>query len=157
MPVILWQLWRFITPGLHTNEKQYALPFVARVDRPVRPRRRRRLLDVPAGARVPQSVGGRNNFTAVLQPDEYLQPDRLLMIVAFGIGFEFPVVLVVLELAGVVTSAQLRTWRRRPIVIIVIFAAVITPSHDPISLLAMAHPDVIFYEVSIVIGRILKT
>ena len=78
------------------------------------------------------------------------------MIVAFGLAFEFPVVLVFLLLAHVITTQQLRKWRRIAIVVIVAFAAVITPSQDPYSLFAMAVPMWIFYELSIIIGRILK-
>jgi sec-independent protein translocase protein TatC len=78
------------------------------------------------------------------------------MIVAFGVAFEFPVVLVFLLLARVLTTQQLRKWRRPAILIIVVFAAVITPSQDPYSLFFMAVPMYIFYEVSIIIGRVLK-
>ena len=78
------------------------------------------------------------------------------MIVAFGISFEFPVVLVFLLIAHVLTTEQLRHWRRYAAVLIVLFAAVITPSQDPYSLFAMAVPMYVFYEASILIGRFLK-
>jgi sec-independent protein translocase protein TatC len=78
------------------------------------------------------------------------------MIVAFGISFEFPVVLVFLLIARVLTTRQLRRWRRYAIVLIVTFAAVITPSQDPYSLFAMAIPMYLFYEASILIGKFLK-
>jgi sec-independent protein translocase protein TatC len=78
------------------------------------------------------------------------------MIVAFGVAFLFPVVLVFLLLARVLTTRQLRRWRRPAIVVIVIFAAVITPSQDPYSLFFMAVPMYIFFESSIIIGRVLK-
>jgi sec-independent protein translocase protein TatC len=78
------------------------------------------------------------------------------MIVAFGLSFEFPVVLVFLLIAGIISTAQLRHWRRWAIVGIVTFAAVITPSQDPYSLFFMAGPMYLFYEGAILIGRILK-
>jgi sec-independent protein translocase protein TatC len=78
------------------------------------------------------------------------------MILAFGLSFEFPVFLVFLELVGVISSQQLRRWRRWAIVGIVTFAAVITPSQDPYSLFAMAVPMWVFYEASIAVGRVLK-
>jgi sec-independent protein translocase protein TatC len=78
------------------------------------------------------------------------------MIVAFGLSFEFPVILVFLLIAGVLKTAQLRKARRWAIVGIVTFAAVITPSQDPYSLFFMAVPMYLFYEASILIGRILK-
>jgi sec-independent protein translocase protein TatC len=66
------------------------------------------------------------------------------------------VLLVFLLLARVLTTAQLRKWRRMAIVVIVVFAAVITPSQDPYSLFFMAVPMYLFYESSIIIGRVLK-
>jgi sec-independent protein translocase protein TatC len=78
------------------------------------------------------------------------------MIVAFGVAFEFPILLVFLELAGVVPSSRLRKWRRPAVVVVVTVAAVITPSQDPYSLFAMAVPMYLFYEGAIVVGRILK-
>jgi sec-independent protein translocase protein TatC len=99
-------------------------------------------------------VGG-NNLTPLFSASKYLSL-VILMIIAFGIAFEFPIVLVFLELAGVLTSRKLRNWRRPAIVIIVIVAAVITPSQDPYSLFAMAVPMYVFYEGSILIGRLLK-
>ena len=69
------------------------------------------------------------------------------MIVAFGIAFEFPVVLMFLLIARVISTQQLRKSRRWAIVGIFAFAAVITPSQDPYSLFLMAVPLVLFYEI----------
>ncbi len=102
------------------------------------------LIDVGGPAETPQ-------FTS----DKYLTLVSL-MIVAFGLSFEFPVVLVFLLLAGVLKTQQLRHFRRWAIVLIVTFAAVITPSQDPYSLFFMAAPMYVFYEASIIIGRIMK-
>ncbi len=153
-PVVLWQLWRFITPGLHKKEKRYAIPFIVAS-----------ILLFLLGAVVAMvtfkpalqfliGVGG-NNLTPLFSASKFLSL-VILMIIAFGIAFEFPILLVFLELAGVVTSRKLRKWRRPAIVIIVGVAAVITPSQDPYSLFAMAVPMYIFYEASILIGRLLK-
>jgi sec-independent protein translocase protein TatC len=153
-PVVLWELWRFITPGLHRNEKRYAIPFIVASI----------LLFVLGGVVAMITfkpalsfligVGG-NNLTPLFSASKYLSL-VMLMIIAFGVAFEFPILLVFLELAGVVTSQRLRKWRRPAIVIIVTVAAVITPSQDPYSLFAMAVPMYIFYEGSILIGRLLK-
>ena len=154
LPVLLWQLWGFITPGLNTNERRYALPFtivsvllfvvggfVA-------------LQTFPLALRFFHAVGGKNVGT-LYAPDPYLRL-VMLMIVAYGIAFEFPVLLVALELVGAVTSQKLRKWRRGAIVGVTMFAAVITPSSDPISMFAMAIPMYLFYEASILVGRLLK-
>jgi sec-independent protein translocase protein TatC len=79
----------------------------------------------------------------------------LFMMLAFGTGFLFPVVLVALQMIGIVTPKQLSSWRRQTVLIIVILAAAITPSGDPVSLAALAIPMYLFYEVAVLIGRLL--
>jgi sec-independent protein translocase protein TatC len=74
------------------------------------------------------------------------------MMLAFGIGFLFPIVLVSLQLVGVLTTQRLRSWRRYAIVGIVVLVAVITPSGDPYSLMALSIPMLLFYEGSIIVG-----
>ena len=154
LPIVLWQVWRFITPGLHPKEKRYAIPFVGSS-----------IVLFGSGAALAyvtfgkalsflQSIGGAN-FAEIYSPSKYLRL-VLLMFVAFGLSFEFPVVLVALQMAGALTSRKLRSWRRQACVIIVVVAAVITPSQDPYTLLAMSVPMYIFYEASILIGRLLK-
>jgi sec-independent protein translocase protein TatC len=154
LPVWLYELWRFVTPGLNPKEKRYAVPFVlsaivlfafgAFVAFLTLEPALKFLIDVGGSAQQPL-------FTS----DKYLTLVSL-MVVAFGLAFEFPVVLVFLLLARVLTTRQLRSWRRWAIVLITVFAAVITPSQDPYSMLFMAVPMYVFYELSILIGRILK-
>jgi sec-independent protein translocase protein TatC len=72
------------------------------------------------------------------------------------VSFEFPLVLIFLAWIHVISSAKLRQWRRYAILSIVIFAAVITPSQDPFTLLAMSVPMVVFYEATIWITRLMK-
>lgn len=100
------------------------------------------------------NIGG-SSLQPELTADRYLTLVAL-MIVAFGVAFEFPVVLCFLLLVRVIRTEQLRRWRRYAFVGIVAFAAVITPSQDPYSLFAMAVPMYVFYEASILIGRLLK-
>ena len=87
-------------------------------------------------------------------PQKYLML-IVYMMLAFGIGFEFPILLVFLQLVGVLKPQQLRDFRRFGIVIIFVIAAIITPSADPISLFALSLPMVLFYEISIILGRII--
>ena len=154
LPVWLYELWRFITPGLNPKEKKYAVPFVLSS-----------LFLFACGAVVAfltlepalnflLNIGG-SDLTPALTADKYISLVSL-MIIAFGLSFEFPVILMFLLLAHVICTAQLRKWRRYAIVAIVAFAAVITPSQDPYSLFAMAIPMYVFYEACIIIGRILK-
>ena len=153
-PVVLWQLWRFITPGLHPKEKRYAIPFIVASILLFLMGAAVALLTLKPALQFLQSVGG-HNLSTYYRAGPYLSL-VMLMIVAFGVAFEFPILLVSLELAGVVPSTRLRKWRRPALVVIVAVAAVITPSQDPYSLFAMAIPMYIFYEGSILVGRILK-
>ncbi|MCU1460604.1 MAG: Sec-independent protein translocase TatC [Acidimicrobiales bacterium] len=153
LPVLLWQFWRFITPGLNKTEKRYAIPFVAAslllfaIGAVVA------YLVLAPGLQFLSHIGGAN-LQNTYSPNKYLTL-FVLMVIVFGIAFEFPVVLVALEAAGVVSSARLRGWRRQAIVGCVAFAAFITPSQDPFSFFGMAVPMYLFYEISILIGRLM--
>ena len=74
------------------------------------------------------------------------------MTLAFGIGFEFPLVLIFLQLVGVVTPAVLRRVRRYAAIGIVALVAVLTPSGDPFTLLVLSVPMLLFYEIAILVG-----
>jgi len=152
-PVVLFQFWRFVTPGLNPNEKRYAVPFVASSVTLFCLGALMARLTFPKALQFLLSVGG-NNLTPILSPSKYL---RLVILVAlaFGVAFLFPVLLVFLQLANVLTSRRLSRWRRPAVVVIFIIAAVITPSQDPYSLFAMAIPMCVFYEASIIIGKLL--
>jgi sec-independent protein translocase protein TatC len=154
LPVWLYQLWRFITPGLNPNEKRYAVPFVLTSVLLFATGGLVALLTLPKALDFLLNIGG-SELEPLLTADRYLSLVTL-MIIAFGVAFEFPVVLTFLLLARVIDTGQLRRWRRATIVIIVIFAAVITPSQDPYSLLFMAGPMYLFYELCIIIGRLMK-
>ncbi|MGI8776874.1 MAG: twin-arginine translocase subunit TatC [Acidimicrobiales bacterium] len=153
-PVVLWQLWRFITPGLHKREKRYAVPFIIASIVLFLMGAGVAMLTFRPALKFLIGVGG-PDLDPIFTPSKYLSLITL-MILAFGIAFEFPILLVFLELAGVVPSQRLRKWRRPAIVVIVTVAAVITPSQDPYSLFAMAIPMYVFYEAAIVVGRLLK-
>src|SRR5580700_4296283 len=153
-PVILWEVWRFITPGLHRNEKRYAIPFVASSLLLFMFGAYLAFVAFPHALQFLQNIGG-PTLKQIYNPNNYLGLLVALMLV-FGLTFEFPVILVSLELVGVLTPRKLSSWRRWAIVSIVVFAAVITPSGDPFSMLALAVPMYVFYEVSILIGRFLR-
>ncbi len=153
MPVLLWQIWRFVEPGLYAKEKRYAIPFVLSA---------LALFVLGAGIAywtLPKAlvflteIGGDNLATAY-SPSKYFQLITYMML-AFGVGFEFPIILVFLQLVGVLKPEQLAKVRRFAIVGIAVLVAVATPSADPISMLALMVPMVIFYEVSIIVARVL--
>jgi len=151
MPFIAFQLWRFITPGLKPNEKRYAIPFALATT----------LLFVAgvglAFFTLPKAIGflaglGGSGVVIFFQADRYLR-FVLFMGLAFGLSFEFPLVLVFLSMVGLLSSgAMLRAWRPA-VAVIIVAAAVITPSQDPISLFAMAVPMWLFYFSAAALAR----
>ena len=150
LPVILWQVWRFVVPALEAKEKKYAIPFVLSS-----------VILFSAGATLAYySVGQALNFligwsgsqvTEVFGVDKYISLVGL-MIFAFGIGFLLPVLLVFLQLVGVVTPRTLLKGWRYAIVGIFCLAALITPSGDPVTLMTLSGPMILLYFVAVLIG-----
>ncbi|MFF2851698.1 twin-arginine translocase subunit TatC [Streptomyces sp. NPDC058001] len=142
-PVWLYQLWGFIAPGLHRHEKKYAMAFVA------------------TGA--PLFLGGAffayktlPTMAKVLLDfspadlDNQLPLDDLLdlitrMVIVFGLSFELPLLLVMLNLTGILTGKRMLGWWRGMIMGITVFAAVATPSTDPLTMMALAGPIWVLY------------
>lgn len=154
MPFLVWQLWRFIAPGLYQNERRYAASFVISATLLFLLGAAIAYFTLPEALKFLQSMGG-DDVVYQYSAQKYLML-IVYMMVAFGAGFQFPIVVVFLQLVGVVSPQQLSQFRRFAVVIIFVVAAVITPSADPVSLFALAIPMVIFYEVAIVIGRIAR-
>ena len=150
-PIVLWQLWRFITPGLYQREKRYAIPFVLSSIVLFLLGALLAIWTFPKTLDFFAAFGG-EELELLYTPGKYLNLLVLMMFI-FGLGFEFPVVLVFLQIAGILHWRRLAAWRRYAIVGIFVVDAVITPSGDPVTLLAMALPMVLFYEAAILIGR----
>lgn len=154
LPVVLWQVWQFIVPALERNEKRYAVPFVLTSV----------LLFLLGGTIAYLTLERALEFLISWSGDDVGQVYQVskyirlvgLMVAAFGIGFLTPVLLVFLQLAGVVTPQALGRGWRLAVVVIVVLAAVITPSGDPISLLALAAPMTVLYFVAILVGWLVQ-
>jgi sec-independent protein translocase protein TatC len=155
MPVILWQLWRFVTPGLYPHEKRYAIPFIISALTLFALGAGLAYYTLPRALEFLVEIGGDDLITAY-SPGKYFTLITYMML-AFGVGFEFPILLVFLQLAGILEVSTLQKGRRYAIVGILVLVAVITPSGDPISMLMLSVPMVVFYELSIVIGRLIAT
>ena len=153
-PVVLWQLWRFVSPGLERRERRLAVPFAVSGAVLFGLGAGLAFFTLPRALEFLAEVGGQNVET-LFSPSKYLSLITFMML-AFGLAFEFPIVLVFLQLAGVVSSARLRRWRRGTVVSIFVFVAIVTPSQDPYSLFALAVPLYVFYEAAILVGRLLK-
>lgn len=146
-PVIMYQLWRFITPGLTTRERRYSLPFVALSQVMFAAGFVSAYFVIPQGLNILLRIGG-PRIEALLSANEYLS-FFLTMSVAFGLVFELPLVLIFLSLVGVVSATSLRRFRPYAVVLMFIASAIITPTTDAVTLLLLAGPMVLFYELSI--------
>lgn len=153
MPVILWQIWRFVTPGLYARERRYAIPFLVSALALFVLGAGLAYYTLPRALEFLVDIGGDNLVTA-FAPGKYFTLITYMML-AFGIGFEFPILLIFLQLAGILDVDTLRKGRRYAIVGICVLVAVITPSGDPVSMLMLSVPMVLFYEISILVGRLL--
>ena len=151
-PFLIWQLWAYVGPAFTSNEKKYFYPIVISTSAlflggvvfgylVVLPRGLQFLLGFNAGSFNIQNRAT-DYFTFVA-----------LFILAFGAVFEMPVILVLLAKVGVIDDRWLKKNRRWAIVIMAIAAAVITPSQDPFSMLAMLIPLVVLYEITIPLAR----
>jgi sec-independent protein translocase protein TatC len=154
LPVILYQLWAFIVPGLTERERRWAIPFVLMSLVLFLLGGLAAYLTLPKALDFLLGVGG-DFVNPLLTVDKYVG-FVIFTVLAFGIGFEFPILLISLSAAGVLTSDVMRKHRRYVILGLAIFAAVITPSPDPISMLALLIPLVVFYEAAIIVSRSMK-
>jgi sec-independent protein translocase protein TatC len=152
LPVIMWQIWRFVVPALKSNEKRYAIPFIVSSVVLFLLGCVLAYLTLEKALEFLISWAG-DDVEAFFQVSKYIRLVTL-MAFAFGVGFQFPVLLVFLQLAGVLTPQQLLGAWRYAIVGIVVLAAVITPSGDPISLAALAGPMLVLYFIAAGIGLI---
>ena len=150
LPVLLWQIWRFIVPALNKKEKQYTIPFIASA-----------VLLFSLGCSLAYWTLSRalqfliswsgTEVNQAFQITKYISLVTL-MILAFGVGFLSPLLIVFLQLAGILTPRTLLKQWRYAIVVIFFVAAVITPSGDPITLLALGLPLTVLYFVAILVG-----
>jgi sec-independent protein translocase protein TatC len=157
-PIIAWQLYRFVAPGLYRRERAAFLPFL--IAAPV--------LFVLGGALVyfimlpmvlwfslsQQILSSTVQVTSQLKVEDYLTLVTHLLL-AFGLCFQLPVVLSLAGLAGLVNGKMLAKGRRYAIVGIVVVAAVVTPP-DPISQCLLAIPIYMLYEISIWCVRVIQ-
>ena len=151
-PIILGQVWGFIAPGLYAHERRWAIPFV--------------LFSVVALSggilfgryvvlplALPILVGFLPGITALVSIGDYISKVIAYM-AAFGVLFTMPVLGFLLARIGLVKARFLSRHRRWSIVIGMIFAALITPTIDPINFVLVAGPLVVLYELTIIVVRL---
>jgi sec-independent protein translocase protein TatC len=154
MPVVLYQLWMFIVPGLTQRERRYAVPFIASATVLFLGGALVAYLTLPKALGFMLGFAG-SGFLTTLTADKYIG-FVVILTLAFGVSFLLPILLVFLQMVGVLSPRRLSSWRRWAFLAIAVFAAVITPSSDPFSMLAMMIPMYLFYEASIIVGRAVK-
>lgn len=154
LPVVMWQVWRFIVPALSSREKKYSIPFIISSV----------VLFAFGGALAYWTLDKALEFLISWSGEGVEQTYQIsryvslvaLMVLAFGVGFLLPVLIVFLQLVNVITpQALIKQWRVSFMVIFVL-AAVITPSGDPISMLSLAIPMSILFVIAVAIGFVVQ-
>ena len=153
-PVVCYQIWRFVTPGLEPVERRYAIPFVVLSQVLFAAGAVFSWFVIPRALEFLLGLLG-SGFVPVLNAADYLR-FVLATMIAFGASFEFPLVLIALSLTGVLSAGQLKRARRYAIVGVFAAAAVITPTQDPITMSMMAGPLLLFYEISVLAAWLIE-
>ena len=150
MPILLWQAWRFITPGLYPRERRHTVLFVLVSALLFAFGVALAFWSIPRALGFLAEIGG-DDLVSFFSPRRYIS-FVVKMALAFGLGFEFPIVLVFGQMTGIIPTKTLQRIRPWAIVGIVVVAAVITPSGDPFTLMVLSVPMYAFYELSILFG-----
>lgn len=151
-PVWLYQIGAFITPALHRKERRYALGFLAASLSLFVVGAAFAYLTISRGLDFLLQVGG-GNIVTLVNVQDYLSFVTLCLI-AFGLAFEFPVVVLFLNLVGVLSADRMRRARRGEVLAVFAASAVITPSQDPFTFCFMAVPLCLMYEGCILTARL---
>ena len=146
-PIVLYQLWRFVSPALSKQERKYVVPLSVLFTVLFITGLALGYWSLPRGLEFLLGFGG-DDLEPVIQAEPYLS-FAMRFLLAFGIAFEFPVFTFAAAAVGVVSSRQLRAGWRWAVVGIVVGAALLTPSGDPLTLTLMSVPLYIMYELTI--------
>ncbi|MDR1999736.1 MAG: twin-arginine translocase subunit TatC, partial [Frankiaceae bacterium] len=150
-PFWLYQLWAFVTPGLHRKERRYALSYVSIATALFLSGAALAYVTLRKGLSVLIGTAGAGT-QALLTINSYLS-FVVLMLLAFGAAFQVPLLVIMLNRAGVLPYALLRRSQRMAIFLLFVFAAVATPSGDPFTMTALAVPLVLLFELAVLIAR----
>jgi sec-independent protein translocase protein TatC len=149
-PFWLYQLWAFITPGLHRHERRWSMVFVVASSLLFAAGAVLSYFTVSNALELLFDLAGPGTIS-VIGADKYVS-FVMSMLLVFGVSFELPLLVVMLNRVGVLAAARLLKWQRLAIFLIFLFAAVATPSQDPLSMCMLAFPMVLLYEVSVLIA-----
>lgn len=149
-PVWLYQLWRFVTPGLRRNERRWAVGFAAVATPLFAAGITLAYFVLPFGLEILLGFTP-ENVENIVSVDRYLS-FFLRTILVFGVGFLTPLLIVLLNFAGILSGKRLVSWWRWIIFTVFIFSAVATPTGDPINLLLLAAPILILVVLAVMIS-----
>ncbi|GGL91305.1 twin-arginine translocase subunit TatC [Nakamurella endophytica] len=150
-PVWLYQLWGFVTPALYSRERKFAVSFVVAGGALFFAGAALAYYVIGEGLKVLLSFAG-DAGTSALSPDSYFS-FLIAMLIIFGLSFEVPLLLVMLNFAGVLKGARLAASRRYAIFGMVVLAAVVVPGNDPVTMSALAIALAILYEVAVQVSK----
>ncbi|RBY81513.1 twin-arginine translocase subunit TatC [Blastococcus sp. TF02-09] len=151
-PFWLYQLWAFITPGLKRNEKRYGVSFVAVSTLLFALGALLAYVSLSKGLELLLSLAG-DGVVVALTAQDYIG-FVLSLLVAFGVSFEVPLIAVALNLVGALSHEVLARSRRWIFFLTIVFAAFVTPTQDPFTMLLMAGPMIVLFELAIQIARV---
>lgn len=155
-PVILFHVWRFVSPGLKRNERRYAVPFIAGGLVLFAIGVAFAIFTLPQALRylIGPAITG-NSVQPLLSAKSYVD-FGLLYLAAFGLAFEFPVILMLLTLTRVLSSRRMAQYRRHVFLGIAVASALLTPSVDWFTMIALTLALYVLYEACIWISKLLK-
>ena len=151
-PFWLYQLWAFITPGLKRQEKRYGIGFVAVSTFLFAAGAVLAYISLAKGLQLLLGLAG-DGVVVALTAQDYIG-FVLSLLVAFGVSFEVPLIAIALNLVGVLPYAVLAKSRRWIFFLTIVFAAFVTPTQDPFTMLLMAGPMIVLFEGAIQIARV---
>jgi len=146
-PVWLYQLWRFVTPGLHRNEQRWAIGFAAVATPLFAAGITLAYVVMPLGLEILLGFTPAN-VENIVSVDRYLS-FFLRTIIVFGVGFLTPLLIVLLNFAGILSGKRLVSWWRWIIFTVLIFSAIATPTGDPINLMLLAGPIMLLVIIAV--------
>ena len=151
-PLWLYQIWAFVTPGLRKNERRYTIAFIISSSLLFIAGMTLAFLVLYKGIRIVLEISG-HGTAAQLTINDYIS-FVTLMLVVFGAAFELPLIVVMANLAGVLSGDLLKRSQRIGVFLIFLFAAVATPTTDPFTMIAMAVPMVVLFEAAVLFAVI---
>ena len=149
-PLWLYQLWAFVTPGLHRNERRWTVVFVLSSTVLFATGTALSYLTISRALSLLVNLAGPGTVAAI-EVTRYLGFVTAMLFV-FGVSFELPLLIVLLNLVGILSHRRLMRWQRMGIFLIFVFAAVATPSQDPLSMCMLAIPMALLFEGAVLVA-----